>query len=211
MIRALVTRIFADELDTLLDSYEGSPYFWQERVHSMLNSGESDWFDDINTPQTEGRDDLIRGAALDAWRRLEACLGGNPPDWRWGDISRLRISSPIPAGKPVREPFPSAAAISRASGRRRTLWGSYGSPSYGAWAIDSLRFVADLGDPDKVLAVIPGGVSGRLFDPAPEQPTTAMAVRRNQLLVVLRRGHQRQCAQGNHAGAVKLTGGDPEC
>jgi penicillin amidase len=25
--------------------------------------------------------------------------------------------------------------------------------------------VADLGDPDKVLAVLPGGVSGRLFDP----------------------------------------------
>jgi len=31
--------------------------------------------------------------------------------------------------------------------------------------IDSLRFVADLADPDKVLAVIPGGVSSRLFDP----------------------------------------------
>ena len=29
----------------------------------------------------------------------------------------------------------------------------------------SLRMVADLGDPDKVLAVLPGGVSGRLFDP----------------------------------------------
>ena len=28
----------------------------------------------------------------------------------------------------------------------------------------SLRMVADLGDEDKVLAVLPGGVSGRLFD-----------------------------------------------
>jgi len=29
----------------------------------------------------------------------------------------------------------------------------------------SLRMVADLGDKDKVLAVIPGGISARLFDP----------------------------------------------
>ena len=30
--------------------------------------------------------------------------------------------------------------------------------------IDSARFVADLGDPDKVLGVVPGGISSRLFD-----------------------------------------------
>jgi penicillin amidase len=29
----------------------------------------------------------------------------------------------------------------------------------------SLRMVADLGDPDKILAVLPGGVAGRQFDP----------------------------------------------
>lgn len=30
---------------------------------------------------------------------------------------------------------------------------------------DSLRMVADLADPEKVLAVLPGGVSGRTFHP----------------------------------------------
>ena len=29
----------------------------------------------------------------------------------------------------------------------------------------SLRMVADLADPDKILAVLPGGVTGRQFDP----------------------------------------------
>ena len=164
MLRALVTRIFADELDTLVSSYEGSPYFWQERVYSMLESGESDWFDNINTPQTESRDDLVRCAALEAWRQLEASLGGNPRDWRWGDISRLRISSPLPTANRFVNRLFGGGDFPR-TGSTETLWGSYGSPSYGAWAIDSLRFVADLGDPDKVLAVIPGGVSGRLFDP----------------------------------------------
>lgn len=164
MLRALVNRIFADELDTLVYSYEGSPYFWSERVYSMLNGGESDWFDNRNTPQTEGRDDMIRAAALDAWSSLESSLGANPRKWRWGDLSRLRISNPLPTGNRLVNRFLGGGDYPR-TGSPETLWGSYGSPSYGAWGIDSLRFVADLGDPDKVLAVIPGGVSGRLLDP----------------------------------------------
>ena len=164
MMRALVNRIFADELDTLVYSYEGSPYFWQERVYSMLKAGESDWFDNGNTPQTEDRDDLIRAAALDAWSRLEASLGTNPRAWRWGNLSRLVIFNPLPTGNRLLNRILGGGNFPR-TGSPETLWGSYGSPSYGAWGIDSLRFVADLGDPDKVLAVIPGGVSGRLFDP----------------------------------------------
>ena len=164
MMRTLVSRIFADELGALASSYRGSTYFWQERVYSMLIAGESDWFDDGNTPQVEGRDDLIRAAATDAWSRLEARLGADPGDWRWGDLSRLRISSPLPTGNRLLDRLLGGGDFPR-TGSPETLWGSYGSPSYGAWGIDSLRFVADLGDPDKVLAVIPGGVSGRLLDP----------------------------------------------
>ena len=40
----------------------------------------------------------------------------------------------------------------------------YSSP-YDAVFIASLRFVADLSDPDKVMALVSGGVSGRQFDP----------------------------------------------
>ena len=36
---------------------------------------------------------------------------------------------------------------------------------FGVTVSASLRMVADLGDDDKVMAVLPGGVSGRLFDP----------------------------------------------
>jgi penicillin amidase len=40
---------------------------------------------------------------------------------------------------------------------------------YGA----SLRMVADFSDADKVLAVVPGGVSGRVFDPHYKDQTDA--------------------------------------
>jgi penicillin amidase len=36
---------------------------------------------------------------------------------------------------------------------------------FGVTIFASVRMVADLADDDKVLAVLPGGVSGRLFDP----------------------------------------------
>jgi penicillin amidase len=37
--------------------------------------------------------------------------------------------------------------------------------SYDVIVADALRMVADLGDDDKVLAVLPGGVAGRVFHP----------------------------------------------
>jgi penicillin amidase len=36
---------------------------------------------------------------------------------------------------------------------------------YATTIFASLRMVADLADPDKVMAVLPGGVAGRLFHP----------------------------------------------
>ena len=164
MIRKLVNRIFADELGSLVLSYQGSIYFWQERVHRMLLAGESDWFDDRRTPQRESLDELIREAALDSWSHLEARLGEDPRRWQWGDLGSLTISNPAQLRGRLVNGLLGGGECPR-SGSPETLLGSFGEPDFGALAIDSVRFVADLGDPDKVLAVIPGGVSGRLFDP----------------------------------------------
>lgn len=164
MIRRLVHAIFADELESAMSAYEGSLYFWQERVHRMLLDGDSDWFDDRNTPQRENLDDLVRRAARETWSELSERLGDDPGKWRWGDLGPMRFFSPAPVPEGWLNRLLGGGEYPRA-GSPETLWGSFGSPYYGAWAIDSLRFVADLGDPDKVLAVVPGGVSDRLFDP----------------------------------------------
>ncbi|MDE0245089.1 MAG: penicillin acylase family protein [Gammaproteobacteria bacterium] len=164
MIRRVVHAIFADELESAMSAYEGSLYFWQERVHRMLLDGDSDWFDDRNTPQRENLDDLVRRAARETWSELSERLGDDPGKWRWGDLGPMRFFSPAPVPEGWLNRLLGGGEYPR-TGSPETLWGSFGSPYYGAWAIDSLRFVADLGDPDKVLAVVPGGVSDRLFDP----------------------------------------------
>lgn len=163
LMRKLVHAIFADELGPLAWSYAGSPSFWQERLLRMLAAGDSHWFDNTGTPQRENLDELIRQAAREAWAELSQRLDQDPREWRWGDLSAVRFTSPAPVENGLLNRLLGGGEYPR-DGSSETLLGSFGDPYGGAWAIDSLRFVADLGDPDKVLAVVPGGVSGRLFD-----------------------------------------------
>jgi penicillin amidase len=158
-------RVFQDELGPelaglMLDNW----YFWEERLRAMVLAGESPWFDDVSTPRRETMADLFQEAGREAARELGDALGDNPARWQWGKLHRIEFVSPL-----RREGF----------GRGLVGGGSHpmgGSPEtlyraiydfnkpYAVNISASLRMVADLGDPDKVYAVLPGGVSGRLFD-----------------------------------------------
>ena len=162
----LVLRTFSDELgEELARRYAGDIYYWQERLQRMLLAGESEWFDDRATQGTEGRDDMIRAAAHDAWLELTSRLGPDPDRWRWGDLSRFRFSNPWVPGQLADRLLGGGDFPGRGSGETLGRARFPGLGNYDPRVIDSLRFVADLGDPDKVLAVIPGGASARLFDP----------------------------------------------
>lgn len=175
----LVQRVFEDELGLALAAqYASDIYYWQERLHRMLLAGEWNWFDDRRTEEVEDRDDLLRAAARDAWRELQERLGPEPPAWKWGDLSRLRFRNPWVPGELADRLLGGGDYAGRGSGEtlgRARFPGVAGvvriadvaAPAltdYDPRVIDSARFVADLGDPDKVLGVIPGGVSSRLFD-----------------------------------------------
>ncbi|MGD8389615.1 MAG: penicillin acylase family protein, partial [Desulfobacteraceae bacterium] len=144
-------------------------YFWQERFQGMMQDKDSDWFDDKTTSGVrEDRDALILRAALDVRDRLVPLLGEDTSEWLWGEVHRVEFVSPIRregAGKGLlgggRHPAP---------GSVETLCRGYYdfNAPFDVEVFDSLRMVADLGDPDKVLAVLPGGVAGRLFHPHTE-------------------------------------------
>ena len=144
-------------------------YFWQERFQRMMLDGGSPWFDDTTTPGI--REDLaalIVRAARDVRARYGPELGEDPSDWTWGEVHRLEFVSPIRregAGKGLlgggSHPAPgSVEALCRG-------YYEFGDP-FRVTVSASLRMVADLHDPDKVLAVLPGGVAGRLFHPHTE-------------------------------------------
>ena len=165
--RKFALLVFQDELGedlarTMLDKWS----FWEERLQKMVVKGTSPWFDNVNTnniKETVGT--LLHQAALDVTETLGSRIGHDPTKWLWGKVHQLEFVSPIRRegfGKGLvgggSHPFP---------GSGETLCrGIYDfNDPFGVTVSASLRMVVDLGDNDKVLAVLPGGVSGRLFNP----------------------------------------------
>jgi penicillin amidase len=167
-----VYRLFArltlqDELGqdlagTLLENW----YFWQENLLKMVTENTSPWFDDISTKQVkETRDDLFLRAGREAARELKAEMGDSPKKWTWGKIHTIEHVSPI-RREGIGKGLLGSGRIP-VSGSSETLLRNYYdfNKPFHVTVSDSLRMVADLSDPEKVLAVLPGGVSGRLFHP----------------------------------------------
>jgi penicillin amidase len=167
VFRQFALLVYADELgDDLVHTMLDNWYFWQERLQKMVLENNSSWFDNVKTAnQTETRDDLLHQAALNANKNLAAALGTDPAKWLWGKVHLHEFLSPIRrtgAGKDWL-----GGGSYPASGSSTTLYrGIYDfNEPYKVKISATLRMVADLADPDKTLAVLPGGVAGRQFDP----------------------------------------------
>ena len=163
--REFARQTYCDEMGVeLCDEMLGSWYFWQERLAQMVAADVSAWFDDIRTPAIETRDDIFRRAALVARSELEQSAGADPGQWQWGRLHTLTFFSPLVPGKAPANVLGAGTHAKEGSGEtiNRATY-KFGKP-WDATSIASLRFVADLADPDKVMAVLVGGASGRQFD-----------------------------------------------
>jgi penicillin G amidase len=159
--------VFQDELGddlakTMLDDW----YFWEERLQAMVLEGTSPWFDNVKTDKVkETRDDLFYQAAVKAAQDLGSSIGKDPQQWLWGKVHQMEFLSPI-----RRKGFGKGlvgGGSHPAPGSCETLYrGIYSfSEPFGVTISASLRMVVDLSDEVKMLAVLPGGVCGRLFHP----------------------------------------------
>jgi len=165
--REFALLVYADELgEDLALTMLNNMYFWQERLQKMVLENKSSWFDNVDTSdKTETRDDLFHQAALQAVNNLESTLGADPARWLWGKVHVHEFVSPIRRSGPGAEWL--GGGFHPAPGSGETLYrGIYEfAKPYKITIPASIRMVADLADPDKVLAVLPGGVTGRQFDP----------------------------------------------
>ncbi len=159
--------VFEDELGpkvttTMLNNW----YFWEERLQQMVLAGSSEWFDDQNSSgKVETIDDLFHQAGLKAKAQLSARLGSDPNNWLWGKVHTLELVSPIRRKGLGKELLGSGPMPMGGSGE--TLYrGWYGlDDPFAVTNCASLRMVADMADDDKIVAVLPGGITGRLFSP----------------------------------------------
>lgn len=167
--RHFARRVFGDDLGDATEGYLNSWYVWQQRLHAIVLEGDSawgSWFDDAGTPQRETRDDLFRLAGQDAIAELTEAYGADADSWHWADVRSMRRTGPLRLGGLLGRLTGNRTYPQSGSGEtlNRALFGFSESGFDPRWSV-SLRMVADLGDPDKVLAVLPGGVVGRTRHP----------------------------------------------
>lgn len=156
---------FVDEMgEALVKEYLKSWYVWQERFDRLLATPDSEWFNDTRTAERETLPDLIHRAADIVRPRLVERHGEDPANWTWGSEHRIAFFSLLRPIGPERDAFGFAERPMSGSGetlmRARTTFMSEGVEFFA-----SMRFVADLGDPEKVEAVLAGGAVDRQFHP----------------------------------------------
>lgn len=85
----VVKRMMADELgDDLFEMYNGT-HLMKRSTQPLIANDQSRWWDDINTPYTEKRIDILKSAFLETINQLKSQLGNDMSDWKWSKIHTL--------------------------------------------------------------------------------------------------------------------------
>lgn len=162
--------IVEDELGGSFDAYY-LPGSYQRHgtqhvplVIRLLADPENAWFDDINTPQVETRDDILRRGLEDALAFLSENYGKDPHNWAWGRVhvvtfphqgfGSIPVLSNIFNSKPL--PARGDAFTVDAMGY---AWAKPFKITHGV----AQRLIVDFGDFDQTVAVLTTGQSGHLF------------------------------------------------
>lgn len=156
---------FEDEIpQSIWPAFFDAVYFWQERFVMMTENNTDTWFDIQTTTAQETRDQILQLAIDAALAELTDTLGNDYRNWQWGKIHTITFDSPVIPGKTAARWLGGGTHPLFGSGETLNRGLFKNSKDYDSDIIDSVRLVADLADDEKVLAVIPGGTSGRYFD-----------------------------------------------
>ncbi len=149
-----------DELgEDLIKKLSLNIYFWQERFEKMILEGNSFWFDDITTDKKETMQEILLLSAAKVLDKIPS-----PDKQKWGDIHRIEFINPVFREGLLKGLF--SKGPYSISGSSETLYRAYGFQNiYDVKLAAALRMVVDMSDSEKVIAVLPGGVSSRTFHP----------------------------------------------
>ncbi|NEV92785.1 penicillin acylase family protein [Psychroflexus sp. YR1-1] len=163
----LLYLVMNDELpDDLENMYWENVYYWNQRVDDFILS-QHEFIDNKNTAEVETRTELILQAGFKTRALLSERLGENQDDWTWGRIHSIHFVSPL---RP--EGFGSdllGAELWPKAGSNQTLnRGAFVKTKdfefETSW-FSSFRMVADMNDDEKIMGILAGGSSARVFHP----------------------------------------------
>jgi len=137
-------------------------------VDGLLDDADSPWWTSARMG-VDGRDEMLRHTAVDAYERLVALQGENPNGWNWGGLHALTLrhgtfgSSGVAPLEALfnRGPYPvgGGTAVVDATG-----W-YLGTDDFATYTVPSMRMTVDLADLDASRWNNLTGVSGHAFHP----------------------------------------------
>lgn len=155
---------FNDELPEALGPLGDSRWF--EVVHRLLDNPTDDFWNDVNTPETETRDDILVAAFLQGVSEARERLGPDVDRWTWGDLHQVTFVNQSLGMSGIgviedrfnRGPFPASgsAGVVNATG-----WDA--REGYDVSWLPSMRMLIDLGDLTNSRAIHTTGQSGHAY------------------------------------------------
>lgn len=161
--RKLIESLVRDNLtDDLFRQFMGSKIMAQGLLNNILANPDSEWIDDITTPEVETFDDIISIALQSALEELTETLGPDMQQWEWQKLNHLSLAHPLGSVsllnrvlKLNRGPYPVGGSFHTVAPYTYS-WNNLYKTDNGA----SQRHVYAVGFWDESRTVIPTGTSG---------------------------------------------------
>jgi penicillin amidase len=163
--RELRGAVFGDELEQAGASRPVLPDSDRMLLAALRGELALDWIDDVRTPERETLAQIVARAGSRAWQTCVERWGEDPARWRWGELHRWRPAHPL-ASAPIlgryfaRGPF----GVPGSATTIRVFSGGWNGGGFDVVHGASVRFVADVVEPDRSRIALPVGQSGHAFD-----------------------------------------------
>ncbi|MFW5645212.1 MAG: penicillin acylase family protein, partial [Bacteroidota bacterium] len=162
-------QVFKDEMgEELFNMYIRQDLLATYFMDKIRVSGESIWFDNVNTAnRIEDAGDIAFMALKQTLENLSDRIGNNPEDWSWGKVHTLMLNHPLGSVDIVNRVFKLNRGPFEVGGSYHTVSPFYYPltrlfrSKYGA----SHRHIYHVGKWDDSRIIIPGGVSGMSSSP----------------------------------------------
>jgi penicillin amidase len=132
----------------------------------LMAEPDNAWFDDVNTPEVETRDDILRRGLADALDWLSERYGKNPEGWNWGRMHTVTFEhSPIGANQSLAYFFNSSTVPARGDPFTVDAAGFSWNNPFEMVHGSSQRMVVDMSDLDNSVSILTTGQTMQVFHP----------------------------------------------
>ena len=164
-LQKLYKNIFEDEMGpALLNEYiflANVPY---RTVMHLLKNNNSTWFDNIDTPKFERRDDILRKSLEDAVSDLEEKFGQNLAMWQWGELHKLTFKHTFHGVSSLLDKVINVGPFDIGGDGTTVFMTEYSFTNpFDVRVGPSMRYIYDFANPDEFNFILPTGQSGHFM------------------------------------------------